>query len=559
MKIVHTMGYSDFFEEEPNEILDYLEGIGKTKLTETLIGLIPFSSKDSKFQDTNELISIFFKKENEDFAFEIYDKIARYKEEKGINSVSLITTENILYLLEICLESISNNESKNDNEIEIDLFKAILIQNEIIFKKQDISIKSVENVKKELKLASLSLTNTFANSDLHNHNFKEIIQSQVLKSVMFFEFLESTEKTKLLLDVFYSEFKVKSWKQYLIKLLPIIFQFNNLEIEQHSKIVIPKNNDYESNIEFLDKHSLGNEEKYTDFDFRKIRSNPILKVSEDTYLIIFRLFLIEMIHKGLYFHFLRINRSQKDSSIAEFRGFYCSEFSEKFLLYKLLNHIFKNRYIEYSGEEILNEGITGEPDYYVRNGNKIFLFENKDVLVPANIKVSYDYTIYEKDLKKKFLKDGKQKKAILQLINNIEKILIGEFTIDNRYKYHKAKIYPILVLHDHQYNIPGLNYIINNWFQEELVKLKEKNINISNIQPIVIIEINSLILHQDILRDKKIKFEEILNLYIKFFTDSTKPFNNLEIFSQFFNNYVDDKNIRRVPQHILDIGLKIFE
>lgn len=42
-----------------------------------------------------------------------------------------------------------------------------------------------------------------------------------------------------------------------------------------------------------------------------------------------------------------------------------------------------------SGEEIKNTyNIDAEPDYYIRNGNKIYLFESKDILIPSEVKIS---------------------------------------------------------------------------------------------------------------------------------------------------------------------------
>lgn len=52
-------------------------------------------------------------------------------------------------------------------------------------------------------------------------------------------------------------------------------------------------------------------------------------------------------------------------------------------------------------------GIIAEPDYYIRNGNKIFLFESKDILIPSETKVSNDYENISSELKKRLYYEEK--------------------------------------------------------------------------------------------------------------------------------------------------------
>ncbi len=200
------------------------------------------------------------------------------------------------------------------------------------------------------------------------------------------------------------------------------------------------------------------------------------------------MFVLELVHKGLFFKLSEINRSlSKEEKVkGDFRGFYCNEFSEKYLFYKIVNTIFNNRYIEYSGSQIKVFNIEAEPDYYIRNGNKIFLFESKDILINKSIKPTYNFSKYEPEFKKKlYFEENKGKienKAVLQLTINIERILKMELPIDTRYKHRSIFIYPIIVLHYHQFDIAGLNVIVNSWFAYELNLLKIKGLNIDRIK-----------------------------------------------------------------------------
>lgn len=92
------------------------------------------------------------------------------------------------------------------------------------------------------------------------------------------------------------------------------------------------------------------------------------------------------------------------------------------------------------GDYIKNEfGIIAEPDYYIRNGNKIFLFESKDILIPSETKVSNDYENISSELKKRLYYEEKRNggidnKAVLQLLNNTQKILRKTAEWDQGYK-----------------------------------------------------------------------------------------------------------------------------
>ena len=260
---------------------------------------------------------------------------------------------------------------------------------------------------------------------------------------------------------------------------------------------------------------------------------------------------------------------------ATFRSYYCDEFSEKYLLYKTLNYIFKNKYKVFTGVQIKALGIEAEPDYYIRNGNFLFLFESKDILINAKIKATYDFQLYEKEFIKKLYfeeNNGKiEKKAVLQLINNIKRVLKKDFSFDVNYKEHLINIYPIIVVHDRQFNVAGLNVLVNHWFKTELEKIKLKGININKVKPITLIDIDTFIYHQDIFRDKTIRLEKVIDEYFKFITINTvRRYKDEEHllryakrtvvpFSIFLSNYVGTKKNKQVPKMLLEKGIGLFK
>ncbi len=566
--------FSEVFEEEPKDLKVYLTGISRTKLLNVGAFFLGFANRNSKFQDAKELLSMFFRHENNLLANDIYKKLEFLKQRENADLI-IINPLTFLQLFEFCFDNLSEDDSQTGAESEVNIFKAILYLNEQNIKMQNVAFSSTQNIEDVSKLAAMSLAQSFPYSELINHDDSEVLAGQMIKSIFLFEFLESDPRTKFLLTEFLNHFESPDWKSFLKNTFPLSFAVIKSKKEAHIDIVVPQDEYFESSCKFLDKLNVTDTQALNDYDFRKIRSKPFYKVEQGIYRIIYGLFVIELIHKGVFFKLYEINNGLKDGErIKNFRSLYCDDFSEKYLLYKLLNSIYRNRYIEYSGEEIKQFGIEAEPDYYIRNGNNVFLFESKDILINATIKPSYDYNLYEQEFKKKLYyeeKGGKiEKKAVLQLIHGIENILTKQFPFDTNYKTKSIHVYPILILHDHQFNIAGLNVIVNSWFQNELIKLKGKGLPIDKIKPLVIIDIDTLLFHQDLFRDRILKLNQVLDEYFKFITfDTKRKYLNEEhlkkyakrivlTFPLFLSNYVAEKKIRRVPKMIMEKGITIL-
>lgn len=74
------------------------------------------------------------------------------------------------------------------------------------------------------------------------------------------------------------------------------------------------------------------------------------------------------------------------------------------------------------------------------------------------------------------------------MIYNIKQIERKTFQWDSRIP-NNPKIYPILVIDDSSLCAPGLNYILNEEFQQQLINEKIK----IKVYPLVIVELDTLI------------------------------------------------------------------
>ena len=167
--------------------------------------------------------------------------------------------------------------------------------------------------------------------------------------------------------------------------------------------------------------------------------------------------------------------------------------------------------IKKTGSEIENVVGVGGCDYYARSGNKVYLFESKDMLMRKDIKTSYDASLFMPFLYKRFVQEDGKKKAVEQLLQNVQYVRSNRIE-PNRADGERMTIYPIIVTHHRVFDTPAMNYVVNCWFQQELQI--GGIINKDRIKPVVIINIDTLIIMKDLCRQKSIVWKDLLDKYI---------------------------------------------
>ena len=103
-------------------------------------------------------------------------------------------------------------------------------------------------------------------------------------------------------------------------------------------------------------------------DFIQLRNFPLFQWKDNEFLILSKLFLSEKLYQSLYFDFNSINNKLlPPDRIKEFRSKIGYEFSERTLLYEVLNRLFRDNVIKMTGKEIDDIVGDGGCDYYARS------------------------------------------------------------------------------------------------------------------------------------------------------------------------------------------------
>ncbi len=506
IKIIQRLEFENVFpEEEKQNVLFYLSKVSKEILLKSI-----------GFFNTNNLPNFdnFFS--NPEIAKDIYNRVIDYSNNNNIkNKPEIVSKHASLKLSELILsnrkELLEENENSSIDEDEINLFKAFLVINREINKNQNLESTSDSNFE---KLVDFSVVFNFPLSDL------AIFENDDL------EFLKLTYTTLVKVEVLFDFLNSKPEFNNLKKHLIVSFKTDNEEdFFKEMKYLFGKLLELKTTNNYIFKVEDENSEKFltsmisddisTDEDFTYIKIHPLYKIEEHTYSIVNYFYVIDKFYRSSKFKIKEIYESDSylKSKFGNFFNFFNKEFSENFLMKKVLDEIFDKPYLIKKPES--DTELKGEPDYYLRHNNNIFVFENKDVLIAKAVKASADIEKINEVLKIKFLGDEHHKVGIGQLINTIEEILEKKFRFDSYVNSkNNLKIYPILLVHDRIFQSLGINYRLNSWYIESLKNRLGEKFNLSNIKSLTVIDIDTIILWSPYLKEKDGRFKKILDSHL---------------------------------------------
>lgn len=471
-----------FPDEAEKDIIDYLKNISAF----TLLNIIGFSNTYPQPNFDNFASNLDIRKD-------IIDRVIKYSRENNIDEKpSLVSREGSLRLAEIILsnrkELIEENKNDDRDTDEINIFKAFLVINKEVNSKQKL-IASEDNFE---KLVDMSIAMTFSTSDfgLFENNdleFGKLVYATIIRFELLIEFLQSKAEYNYLEKDLYEYFAQKNSKEVSKQMKYLFGKLFELKMKNGFKFQV----DDEDSLAFL--NSIASSEIIEDEDFTNLRNYPIYKITENTFSIIDFFFVVDKFYKSVKFilknsfHKHR-NLPAKDRTFFEF---FNTKFSEDFLMKRTLDKIFNKPYFI---KKSIQENTDNEPDYYVRHNKKVFLFENKDVLIAKKIKSSGDIDKINGVLKSKFLEVNNKPIGVGQLVTSIVQIVENNFKFDDYVNSQKnITIYPILLINDRIFEILGVNYRLNQWYLELVKEKLGDKYNPNFIKPLTVIDIDTLI------------------------------------------------------------------
>ena len=516
--------YEMIFADKPFSVFDYLRHLDRQNLIGVALRLI---YSDDMFSDFKDYCAEFFCAENFNFANECYRLLNEHIQKNNRDITSIIPRTYIITSQSTALELLRQTFAINIGDFvhntpqvlqEQYLFKAILLINQSIGNWETPLEYNSNGETTNLCLAKSLLCTTLNNFGSSNFKAEYVAMLQIIKGYHFFKYCEQS-KIKEHLSVFLENNGAKSWYHYLYDAIRLIlFPLQNKK-GNFPRIELNSQRDGEK---FLRAHSFKEDTIVpleTNQDYTYFKSHPLIELNDGTYLPISPIFCINHIYKSIYFEFRAINESfLGTANYIKGQGLlsiFTTEFSEQTLFERYVrNAIGRHRGIKKSDRDCKIEQPFGhEPDFYLRDGNNIILFENKDIMIPDHIISSKQYDQLEQELDKKLVKKG-----INQLIYNIKQLENKTFKWDSNVP-NKPKIYPVLVIDDSSLCAPGLNFILNEVFQQQL---KCNNIKLK-VYPLAIVELDTLIAFANYLQLPDVRFKKLLEQYYDYISKNKRP------------------------------------
>jgi len=381
---------------------------------------------------------------------------------------------------------------------------------------------------------------------------------QLMKVYYFFEFCQSDIEYKSYLDNFLKFYGFKKYHHYIRNVLqPFLLMMTNNEIT--CKIQIDETNTI--SINFFNQFVINDKKVSIDEDYSMLRQFPLFRSAPFTYTVLYMNFLIDKLYQGFLWDFVSVQKGHGHTSFnyGRLKNDMGNKFSEKVLFYIVMQKCFQfYGDCRKAGEELKKLFEKSEPDYFIRKTDKIFLFEFKDATLSAEKKYSGDASVIKNELIEKFElslkgRDKSQSKTINQLYNSISEIIGGKYqqkSVDD-FNPDTITIYPIFIFTDVVMEADGVNYFL----KERLNSLiKTNNLPKNRIKDLVMINLDTLILYQDLFRNSLIDFADCINSYLTYIAQGN-PVNRVFSFDKYFEFYIVRKghSVTTIPEEFNNI------
>lgn len=465
---------------------------------------------------------------------------------------------------------ISEKSALEGPEQCLPFFQLYLLFNDDVLKGFETARLSVKGIQDDKSFIRLALAMSFPQQDFLNVDYAQLLMTQFYKAAKLLEFLSGDERFQPILARFLDVMRCNSKEDYLRRIGPAVIASLFNTKPGWTMLNVPPGEGFDDACLFLESLSVQSnaEQSFQENDYLILRNNPLHELKKGNYRVIFDEFMIKKVYNGFFFRLSDLARNEKMLFTGDLLGILRDEFSEGTLLYNTLQEIYSTDRgtVTITGKRFKEEHLKVEPDFYLREGRRIVLFESKDFYIKGEYKISYDFTKIEPELYKDRLG-----KAVKQLATNMGRIMTNSLPLDKNYDPKEVTVFPVIIVHDALYTAPGLNYHVHYWLEDELIKIRTEigveKFNAVRIYPVTIVEIDTLILYQHHLKNKQLDLIDILEDFHRMVRYGWRGFKNrqeaeryanqsLLPFSEFIRDRAYRSNIILNTNHIDDLLLK---
>ncbi len=467
----------------------------------------------------------------------------KMQSEKGFEPIMFWNYSNLLFygLIFKTFNGLPSRDLTGDEAKKV--FDAYLIINGIANNKIQIEEDTIKKAYEADKIEDVTMPNFIYQKD---YTSSTDFSNQVTRGIAFFKYLENDHKYKDLVLEYYESKNVNGYLR-LFKNLMVLFTEINIgnDLERRNQLANLQQYsiNYEVDLAYIETLCINSEmiDYKEDESFGTLRNKFLYKLNQFQYFILSVNFLLDQFYKAQIFSF---NTFLKSRGIkGEFLSEKGKNFTEEIYLPMVLDNCFPH-FERFYGASCVNSKKEELCDAYLRESNKIYLIEFKDVLLNASVKNSADKEKLFAELEKKFLANQANKpKGITQLLNAIKDIDDNSVSFDNSIPNCGLEIHPIIVYTDSTFGIEGVNKYFKEKFKNVIDSSGLKNIVVNDV---TFINLNYFEIHEDYFNKKHLDFFKVLLGYYEHTKEDNYALTPFEVFSRFYMNTYIPENLGSV-------------
>lgn len=502
------LSYSVVYPDRHDKIEDLLDTVPSNSAIEFVATLISWKNRQLITQKEYEVWFPWVLQCRD----EVKNPIGQYMAGEDGNKYEFIDRYALLSLLDkiLCCYNNGSDELNEDDKSNLLLAYLICCDERLEYGKKlpDNTMSAEEFVRRFLPI-ELRTNDVEATKDY---------RLQLIKCYsLLIEFPKVNERFAGYVKAFCEDLGLKDAKEYLDQLFMMNF---DLMGAQQGTAVMEIDKGCEQSIRFIERFTLDVRSYKHTGNFNAFSEFPVLKTGPNRFVFLSIKQFLDKAFTGLMFDMAdalgRRGVFKQKNAYPDLKGFVGEEFSERYLFYMLMERCFGKEYVKYRGTELNSLVGKGEPDYYMRKGNRIFVFECKDAILANRYKLSGDYDQVIKGVEEKFVSNDKSEpKGITQLANTIESKLpriLGD--VDKAAPKSVMYIFPILVYFDSSFDPEGVNWHLNGRFKE-LMSVKRISPDYV-VKDLMMINIEQLMRLENFFADGKLKLAAVINDYIDY-------------------------------------------
>ena len=268
---------------------------------------------------------------------------------------------------------------------------------------------------------------------------------------------------------------------------------------------------------------------------------PVLKMSEEEYLIVSLPFYSHLFYDGFWWSVKEELRKEKTD--AGIFTLLTKDFSEKYLFCRLVQLMVGEKRMRIYNENCFDDQQSA-PDISVMNRRHLYLFEFKDMRIRKQVADGSDMMelidFLDERLNKKKGDTGKNK-GLPQLVVYMENFFSGNQPWGIGERKGRIKVHPILVVNNRLFGVRGINDILQRKLNQRICESVILNAHANDIGKLLVIDYDMLVLvaawaHKDFSR-----FQSLMYSYLTYVKGMKTPVERCTSYRHFVMNKWEDE------------------